>query len=308
MGMAASQARLLGLTARKTNIEYQGQQINQQRTSLANQSASYYNNLLSLGVPTPPTSDAYSTIQYSFQESTGSKAATINQLTKDANGTYTVLYSYPVTNSQLVKSSEASKYSVVNSEGTYKLNGVELTEYDGTQTAFTDTYEALKAKTGNDSTVMYYVNVGTEAAAKYVYFAQSDLENPDSSSKVYGYDYQDVETYVEDSRLNCTITRDSSNRLVSFNDGSTNFAVTSKTVTDDLALNDAEQEYSYQTYLYNQELNNLNASIEVIQCQDKKLELKLKQIDTEQSAISTELDSVKSVIKKNTEDSFKTFA
>ena len=32
MGMAASQARFLSLTARKTNVEYEGQQINQQRT------------------------------------------------------------------------------------------------------------------------------------------------------------------------------------------------------------------------------------------------------------------------------------
>ena len=36
MGLAASQARFLNLTARKTNLEYEGQQINQQRTTLAN--------------------------------------------------------------------------------------------------------------------------------------------------------------------------------------------------------------------------------------------------------------------------------
>jgi hypothetical protein len=35
--------------------------------------------------------------------------------------------------------------------------------------------------------------------------------------------------------------------------------------------------------------------------------LRLKQLDTEQSAISTELDAVKKVIEKNTESSFKTF-
>ena len=49
MGMAASQARFLGLTARKTNVEYEGQQINQQRTALSNQSASYYTNLKLIG-------------------------------------------------------------------------------------------------------------------------------------------------------------------------------------------------------------------------------------------------------------------
>ena len=34
MGLAASQARFLGLTARKSGVEYQGQQIKQQRTAL----------------------------------------------------------------------------------------------------------------------------------------------------------------------------------------------------------------------------------------------------------------------------------
>ena len=46
MGMAASQARYLGLTARKTNVEYEGQQVNQARTALANQSANTFNELL----------------------------------------------------------------------------------------------------------------------------------------------------------------------------------------------------------------------------------------------------------------------
>ena len=35
MGMAASQARFLSLTARKSNIEYEGQQINEQRLTAA---------------------------------------------------------------------------------------------------------------------------------------------------------------------------------------------------------------------------------------------------------------------------------
>ena len=43
MGMAASQARYLALSARKTNTEYEGQQINQARTALANKSADLFN-------------------------------------------------------------------------------------------------------------------------------------------------------------------------------------------------------------------------------------------------------------------------
>ena len=48
MGLAATQARYLGLTARKTNIEYEGQQVNQARTALANEGANLYNKLYSL--------------------------------------------------------------------------------------------------------------------------------------------------------------------------------------------------------------------------------------------------------------------
>ena len=56
MGLAASQARFLQLTARRSNIEYQGQQINQQRLALANASAGLYQRQLTLVVPTPPSS------------------------------------------------------------------------------------------------------------------------------------------------------------------------------------------------------------------------------------------------------------
>ena len=61
MGMAASQARFLGLTARKSNVEFQVQQINQQRTSLANESAGLYNQMMTLDVPTPPSPNDYIT-------------------------------------------------------------------------------------------------------------------------------------------------------------------------------------------------------------------------------------------------------
>ena len=66
MGMAASQARFLNLTARKTNIEYEGQQINQQRTALSNESANLYNQMLTLSVPVPPNTNDYTKVEYTF--------------------------------------------------------------------------------------------------------------------------------------------------------------------------------------------------------------------------------------------------
>ena len=76
MGMAASQARYLALTARKTNTEYEGQQINQARTALANQSANLFNRLLNLDVPQPPSTTDYTKVQYSYSD--GENASVID--------------------------------------------------------------------------------------------------------------------------------------------------------------------------------------------------------------------------------------
>ena len=80
MGLAASQARYLSLTARKTNVEYEGQQINQERTSLANQSAGLYNQMLSLDVPTPPAASDYTKTYYTFVDPADSASMTVDQV------------------------------------------------------------------------------------------------------------------------------------------------------------------------------------------------------------------------------------
>lgn len=66
MGLAASQARWISLAARKSNVEYEGQQINQARTALANQSSELWNKLYTMEVPTPPSTTDYTKTQYTF--------------------------------------------------------------------------------------------------------------------------------------------------------------------------------------------------------------------------------------------------
>ena len=46
MGIAASQARYLYLTARQTNVEFEGQQINQARTNLANEESGLFREII----------------------------------------------------------------------------------------------------------------------------------------------------------------------------------------------------------------------------------------------------------------------
>jgi hypothetical protein len=53
MGLAASQSRYLTLTARKSDLELTGQQINQSRLELANATNDLFNNATSLDPDTP---------------------------------------------------------------------------------------------------------------------------------------------------------------------------------------------------------------------------------------------------------------
>jgi hypothetical protein len=92
MGMAASQSRFLSLTARKSNTEYQGQQVNQQRSVLANESAGLYNKMMGLNVPTPPSANNFYTSTYAFSNGEETCYLTnIKKSTSDTNqGGYTV--------------------------------------------------------------------------------------------------------------------------------------------------------------------------------------------------------------------------
>ena len=95
MGMAASQARYLALVARKSNCEYEGQQINQARTVLSNQSANLFNQMLGLQVPVPPSTQDFTRTQYSFTD--GINASTISdwhQLAGDQEYNYVVTHHY----------------------------------------------------------------------------------------------------------------------------------------------------------------------------------------------------------------------
>jgi len=97
MGMAASQARLLGIVARKTNVEYEGQQINQARLVLSNQSASLFNQMLGLQSPIAPKIMDYTKLQYSFSDGYNSYEITeMSALPENPDYNYTVRYRYNI--------------------------------------------------------------------------------------------------------------------------------------------------------------------------------------------------------------------
>ena len=323
MGMAASQARFLNLTARKTNIEYQGQQINQQRTELSNKSATLYNQMLTLQVPSPPNSQDFTKVSYTFMMPGGIDEATVSQFTPTGtNGEYSVSFAYKTTELGFPACSDSEKSKAYEDSGVYNITtsagkGFELTKYDSNDTQQKELHGDAYSKLIGTSGDMYFVNVGTEAAPKYQYYKGTELATATAdgatTNAVTYYYAGEIVTYVQDSYTPCTINRDAYNRVQSFTHtpsggSSTTFSVTTKTITDDEAYNDAMNEYTYKSYLYEQEMANINAQTSIIQAQDKELELKLKQLDTEHNAVQTEIEAVQGVCKKNVEDSFKIFA
>ena len=434
MGLSASQARLLSLTARQSNLEFEGQQINQQRTNLSNQSANYYNSLLTMTVPTPPSTDDYTTIKYSFV--IGGNDATIAQvLPQDNKGNYLVEYTttlasigvqentaYKITASANASSTKTGKAEQVaapteayNADLQYYVQTFREDDEHGEYTALTkdserysddrvaagdvtfydkygnqvdktaaldkgklkDEYTALVKK---ESDEIGYSTVSVQLADRASYqnaldkgekvtkFQENTSDNTYGSDNVVTYSasndttfstvgseykeafinagldineyYQyksstgirfakkeDVEKSANNSTLSITtfavasmnktqktqlsgvqIEFDTTGRISSMTDAEGNtYTMTASTETDDNAYEDAYNQYTYDQYVYDQKQNEINAHIEILQAQDKNLELRLSQLNTEHSAIQTEMDAVNKVISKNIETSFKTF-
>ena len=345
MGMAASQARFLGLTARKTNVEYEGQQVNQQRTTLSNQSANYYNQLLGMTVPTPPSVQDYTKTVYTFDD--GALDNTITALIAQADGTYLVSYTSSWTDDFAAVSAGSSiitragdddtgyTYSVgsktlrslgdipTDAEGNYTGNDEYLKTLSKDQIAKLKTEEdqyvkLLNSQYGNaDWQVRYVLNTTTNTYTPYFY-KKEDLDkaiysdNGSSQSYIPAYTIGTAQKTEEHKGIPARIEQDSSGRLINITlnpgtDDEITYSLTTNTTTDQAAYDDAMNQYEYDKYQYDQSIQEINAKIEIVQAEDKNLELRLKQLDTEQDAIQTEMEAVQKVIQKNTESTFKTF-
>jgi predicted RNase H-like nuclease (RuvC/YqgF family) len=94
---------------------------------------------------------------------------------------------------------------------------------------------------------------------------------------------------------------------VKFEDDSVVYSLNVETITDEDAYNDAMNKYYYEQDQYDKKVSDINAKTEVLQAQDRRLQLKLEQLNTEQTALQTEMEACQKVVSKNIEGSFKTF-
>jgi len=420
MGMAASQARYLALTARKTNVEYEGQQVNQARTALANQSANTFNDLLALEVPTAPSTVDYTTTQYSYTDGTTSETiTTMTPLDNDPEYNYMVThyhYSDVLTgiqskkaNPQVVMGLQPTENTVDRANitqdpttGDYLIEGKQVQNYDPLDNIQKDSLQQIYEKfpefetvdtaniayytdddnnmhfldktklAGTDNIKDYYVKpdtptfvgncelksltqLSTDPSVNYeeikediatikeqwkgtafenaedkdiyswtyqgerYYACQQDLyasaisgldpaKPTENQDKLMYYNAQNIKTKIERTEK-AFIDYDESGRAQSirFEDSSATFTLQTETVTDEAAYQDAMNQYNYERDVYEKAIEDINAKTKKIQEQDRTLELRLRQLDTEQDALQTEMEAVKKVIEKNIESTFKTF-
>lgn len=306
MGMAASQARFLGLTARKTNTEYEGQQVNQQRTALANQSSGLYNKMLTLKVPTPPDSTDYYNLRYTYSYGAEGYEITSYSTSSSDEGVYDVTVKHSYTATKAFKQTTNNVNLQTDGSGGYTINigssnkPITLEQVPNLATELNLTNNNFYTYTVGDK--KYYMTQDD-----FNTYTQNQTQDYTGSTTNYYYanttqtDYEDVQgvTFVVDSAGNFT-------KIIVPNQGE--MSLTTESVKDDEGYEKAMNEYTLQKDLYDRVIANINAQTEIIQQQDRTLELRLKQLDTEQSALQTELDAVTKVIEKNVESTFKTFA
>ena len=134
------------------------------------------------------------------------------------------------------------------------------------------------------------------------------INHIDGQPKMAYYNATYVRTKIEETEK-ALLETDGSGRFTSirFGDDTITYTLNMETVTDDNAYQDAMNQYYYESAQYDKMIQDINAKTSLIQQEDQQLELRLKQLDTEQNALSTEIDAVSKVVKDNVEDSFKTF-
>ena len=243
MGLAASQARLLLLTARKSDLEYRAQQIT--------------NSIMILAQQTEQVAREYS-IKISNQ---------------------TIMYTDASDKDQTSQNISASTLASLASGGVYKL---QIKDSNGKWQNWSATYQAGYANINDPTDIITpeeFEALSDEDKANYTQTSNSNIITNDFSGPEILEGYNNGSMRIVDAN----------GQEVDLN--SNNGFVTTYYTDDDKA---AEAEYNTKT-----------ASIQV---KEKRLQNDLNQVQTQQSACDTEIDSVKKIMDKNIERTFKVFS
>ena len=270
MGLAATQVRLLSLTARQHAVEYSAQRIQAQKLQLANESDKVYSDYLQALDATK--------IQYKFVDDDGSfmfQDATFKKLAEAG-------FLFNVEGEICESLDDVKKILRDKSEDNPDGKGiVDLTA--------SDSYTLLSTLVSEGLVVIMQRLADPEGG--YTYRVANSENNETQGQIVYIENGNEINNY-------------NINRIDEEGDGKKfaykvfqNTSVSSSTqideVSDDKSLKKAEAQYEA-------DMNRINAK-------DARYDNELSQLETERNAIKTELETLGQVAKDNVERTFKLF-
>ena len=337
MGLSASQARLLSLTARMHDIEYKAQNLEAQKLQMANKSQQVY----------AEYEDALNrtTVQYKTIGADGSAAykdATLKALvtaTGEAKSDYIAhniatnqMYCTQAQISAFIQASTATNPSTNTAVGTpavYKTNddgdyvdaednviqeselpekGVVITQATTSPVSVTDTdYAAQKF-----AEIMGWAESASLQALYNEMLECVNAHNGDASKAFIAVDA----TTGEDYAPNADEAQQFNNSVYLTNMLQSGFIVLHKMTGDgvtaaaeeiNIAVDTSLQEVSNELDLKKAEAK-YEADMRKINAKDKKFDVDIAALEQERNAIKTEMDTLKTVAKDNVERTFKLFS
>lgn len=279
MGLSASQARMLQLTSRRSDIEYQMQQIASARLALSGQMEE---------ISKTYTKAMNDRIIYT-QDVVG------NTVTKEKLTHLGLLQRgyqvYSTVGNDIIRPQFDVNLSDLNSDGKFNLS-----ESGTASLTIKDGKYYVNDKDGNEIQVSFGLKDGESEG----YDENNVLKLRSDRFQSNGLlSAEDLDAGLRDGRYQIIVPTGSSSV--------SNINVDGKNYTNIL--------WSSAAFL-SDELNTENdpaaqaeydSSTAEAQSKDKQLELKLKNLENEHKAVETEMEGVKKVIEKNIEGTFKTF-
>lgn len=286
MGLAASQGRYLALTARNSDLIYEAQQISQQRLALATQTqaiADEYTEAMNNTVMMANLADGSQRLTYDIITSKDPFTG-LNMRIVDTNGNVVVPpYKSSINVTYLDENGEEVNEKITSPSefaNKYMSDDVQIEEMGSW--SLEELEEHYNLNYASSGFVVTY-DSGLDSSIKNEnerYLFDENCKNADYLQEMLTsgeWSLQQINAENEEEWVDVEWQ------------GTTSITEVYDT-SDDAA---AEAEYQ--------------SAMTAIQKQDKMLELRLEQVQTEQSAIEKEIESVKNVISKNIEGSFKTF-
>lgn len=317
MGLSASQARLLSLTARMHDIEYKAQNLEAQKLQMANKSQQVY----------AEYEDALNRtkVQYKTIGADGSAAfkdATLKALvvaTGEAKSDY--IAHNIATNQMYCTKDQIDKYLLAKDAGVEEVPRLDVNgnfvKADGTVVTDKDDAEQVAVANQTLTPAQYFANLmgWAESASLQALFNEMD-----ACVKAHGNDdkkaFLAVDQATGDYAPNPDIAEQFNNPVYLTNMLQEGFIVLHKMTGDGVTAKAEEVNVAIDTSLQEatDELDlkkaeaRYEADMRKINAKDKKFDVDIAALEQERNAIKTEMDTLKTVAKDNVERTFKLFS